>query len=114
MLENNIQKAAIYCRIAYCGRGGNEHEKKVEQQKAQLRELARLHGCSGCTEYSDIGSSGLNLNRRGLAQMEQEIRAGNIHVVFAIDVAAISRKYSLFCSWMEQMKQLGVSVVFLR
>ena len=87
-----MKKVWIYSRIA---NAENFNDAYLIDQEKSLKELVEQH-CFNIGGYSrDIGS-GLNLNRKGLKEIENAISVNAIDAVIVKDMSRIGRNVLMF------------------
>ena len=102
-MPNNM-RVAIYCRVACADNDA------IALQELMLQSFAHKQGYGNTGVYSDNGYSGLNFNRPAFMQMENDIQAGLIDMVFIKDRSRISRNTFDAYDWIVKTQSYGVSV----
>jgi DNA invertase Pin-like site-specific DNA recombinase len=123
MPVNNRGKVAFYCRVGsaeqltekkitalYC-RSAQACEPAVTSQEWQLREYAGNLGCDNLSCYTDNGASGTTLDRSALNRLMNDIRAGRIETVIAVNMARIARDVLLFHQFYTAAGKYGVRIL---
>ena len=91
-LENNIYRAAIYCRLSKDDDQSGE-SVSIETQKIMLQDFCREHGFPVYEVYADDGYSGLNFNRPAFSRMLEDIDSGKVNLVVTKDLSRLGRDY---------------------
>lgn len=103
-------RAALYCRVSS---DRQEHEETIQSQLAELRVRAKEDGVEGCAEFLDEGYGQDNLVRPGLDRLRDLAGQGELERLYVQcpDRLASGAKLIIL---VEEFKQHGVEVVFLR
>lgn len=84
------KRVAIYCRVD--GGGDPEMQRQVlHLQKEKLKRYAHARGLQIFGYYQDVGYSGHNLNRPGLAQLIHDCGDGAFEQVLVINRSRLYR-----------------------
>ncbi len=73
-----------------------------------MQQYAAAQGYTNLRTYSDIGFSGLDMNRPAFMQMEQDIRDGMIDKIIIRDLSRIGRNYAQVMRWLDGLADIGV------
>jgi len=102
-----MKKVWIYSRIA---NAENFNDAYLIDQEKSLKELVEQH-CFNIVGYSrDIGS-GLNLNRKGLKEIENAISVNAIDAVIVKDMSRIGRNVFDVLSLLRDWKEQGIELL---
>jgi DNA invertase Pin-like site-specific DNA recombinase len=101
----NRPRTAIYCRVASADSAG------IRAQEEALKDYAAANGFAVAGTFSDSGASGLTLDRPAFNRMMRGIERGEIGRVIVKDISRISRSFSLFQGWLEEMAGGNVKVI---
>jgi DNA invertase Pin-like site-specific DNA recombinase len=123
MPENNRGKVAFYCRVGsaeqlskkkitalYC-RSVQACEPAVMSQEWQLGEYAGKLGFKNISCYTDNGKSGITLDRHAMNRLMNDIRAGKIETVIAVNMARIARDVLLFHRFYVEARKYGARIL---
>jgi len=101
-------RCAIYVRSAVAGGDA------TTRQRAECFALVRARAADGWSlvgqPYEDIGTSGLDLDRPGLARLLKDAEAGRFDRVVVADVARLARDICLLGEIVHRLGQSGVDV----
>ena len=75
-----------------------------------LQSFAHEQGYGNTGVYSDNGYSGINFSRPAFMQMETDLQAGLIDMVFVKDLSRISRNTFDAYDWIVKTQSCGVLV----
>lgn len=103
-------KIAIYARVS------TEKQEKQETIKSQLealREFAKKNNHSIYEEYIDEGYSGELLDRPALDKLRDDAKGKLFEAVLVHSPDRLSRKYIYSGLLQEELKKLGLSIIFL-
>ncbi|MDR2444209.1 MAG: recombinase family protein [Deltaproteobacteria bacterium] len=81
-------KTAIYCRTALAESG------KIAAQEARLRAYADEHGYKDIVCYADAGAAKTTLDRPTMNKLTEDIKAGKIGAVLAVNTSRIAPNLS--------------------
>lgn len=83
---------ALYCRLSQedfqFGESGS-----IQNQKLILQKYANEHHFLNTRFFVDDGFSGVNLERKGLQAMLEEVKSGNVATVITKDLSRLGRNY---------------------
>jgi len=102
-----MKKVWIYSRIA---NAENLDDAYLTGQEKALKELAEQH-CFNVVGYSRDISSGLNLNRKGLKEIENAISVNTIDAVLVKDMSRIGRNTFEVLSLLRDWKEQGIELL---
>jgi DNA invertase Pin-like site-specific DNA recombinase len=97
--------ACIYIRLA-----NDNHERELQQQKQLLLDYAEKQRLEVIATYSDIGS-GVNYNRKGLAEMQDAAARGKFDVLLVKDLSRLGRDYIKNAKFIDTLKKSNVTVI---
>lgn len=100
-----MSKVYGYCRVAFAD------EEEMAEQVRLVGDYCRDHDLTVDKYFCDNGASGLSLNRRSLNELLKVLQDGDTVVVK--DIARLSRSYSQCISFLEQMKDLDVTLTII-
>lgn len=85
-----------------------------EEMAQQLKVIDDY--CKGCglkldRVFYDNGASGLSLDRKGLNQLLRVLQSGDIVVIK--DIARLSRSYSQCLALIEQIRNIGATLIII-
>ena len=100
-----MSKVYGYCRVAFA------NEEEMEQQVKLVGDYCRDHGLTVDKYFCDNGASGLSLNRMRLNELLKVLQDGDTVVVK--DLSRLSRSHSQCISFLEQMKDLDVTLTII-
>ena len=92
MNENNIYRAAIYCRLSKDDEQTGE-SVSIETQKMLLTDYCVERGYFIHDIYVDDGYSGLNFDRPAFQRMLTDIDEGKVNLVITKDLSRLGRDY---------------------
>ena len=98
-------KSAIYCRVC------NNEDDTLKEQEKQLIQFAADRGDNDVKIYSECGS-GLNVNRIELTRLLDDIKKGDVNLIYMKDRSRISRNILEAFRIISDMEERGVKVVF--
>lgn len=98
-------KSAVYCRVC-----NNENDALQEQEK-QLIQFAVAHGNNDVKVYSEC-CSGLTKNRIEMARLLNDIKNGDVNLIYMRDMSRISRRYPDAQKIYGEIKKYGAKIVF--
>ncbi len=106
-----MKKAVIYARVST---EGQEEQKTIESQLAELRLFAKNNQYEIIDEYIDNGWSGGSLARPELDRLRDNINIGcNFQLVLIHHPDRLARKYISQELVLDELKKKGIEVVFL-
>jgi hypothetical protein len=97
------RKTAIYCRTA------RADADAIAVQEARLRVCADEHGHADVIPYRDNGAAGNTLDRPAMNRLTEDIKAGKIGAVFAVNLSRIARAHTLILEWSDLTRKHGVT-----
>ncbi|MCL6612375.1 MAG: recombinase family protein [Peptococcaceae bacterium] len=104
-------RAAIYVRVSTEDQA--RHGYSLAEQKEACRLRAQKLGATTILEFADEGVSGASLDRPGLQELREAIRAGQINLVVVRDPDRLSRKLSHQLLLTEEFEKAGINLEFL-
>ncbi len=102
MANNN--RTAVYLRVA------QRDDYSIAAQRVQVLRFADAQGHADATVYCDNGASGSNFDREAFMRMDADIRAGKFDAIFVQSFSRIGRNVFDVISWLDDMKEIGVTV----
>lgn len=105
-MENKPLRVAIYCRVA------NADQLAADNQAERLRRFVEELGVNDPLLYMDNGYSGLDFGRPGFSKLSEDIRAGSIRALVALEQSRIARNYFLYSTWEKDMQDRGVRLIY--
>lgn len=93
--NNNLCRAAIYCRLSLDDDVKEEKEESssIQSQKAMLEYYVKSKGWVIAGVYVDDGYTGLNVNRPSFKRLIKDIENKKIDVVITKDLSRLGRNY---------------------
>ena len=101
---------AIYARVST---DRQENEKTVENQLMVLREYVEKNSYTIASEYIDEGWSGDILARPELDRLRMDAKNKMWDAVLVYDPDRIARRYSYQELIMDELKELGIEIIFI-
>lgn len=100
----NKGTVAIYMRLSQEDGGRMEESNSIANQRELLRSYAAKH-FTGCPllEFKDDGYSGANMDRPGVSELLNKVRAGQVSCIIVKDFSRFSRDYIEIGSYLEQI-----------
>ncbi|MCM3614608.1 recombinase family protein [Microbacterium enclense] len=111
MNSTKALRAATYRRVSSEGQKDNT---SLPEQRRKTREEVERRGWTLVTEYADEGLSGTDANRPGWRQMLADAEAGKFDVLVVLNTKRFARKSWHAIKEMENLLELGVSLVSLQ
>lgn len=104
------KRVAVYARISSAGE--MKHHSIVMQEESLRNDIENHPGwqCVGC--YIDEGVTGTKLNRPALDRLMADARAGKIDIITTKTVSRLGRNASAVQVILQELKELGVIVIF--
>jgi len=104
--------AALYARVSTLQQ---EQEATIESQIAAIEGFAHAHGYALSRElyFVDQAVSGFTLERPSLERLRNAATEGLFQVVVCLDPDRLARKYVYQWVLLEELRRVGVSVVFV-
>ena len=92
MNENNIYRAALYCRLSKDDEQAGD-SVSIETQRMMLTGFCYERGIKIYEVYTDDGYSGLNFERPAFQRMLEDIDRGKVNMVVTKDLSRLGRDY---------------------
>jgi site-specific DNA recombinase len=106
-----MKKAVIYARVST---EGQEEQKTIQSQLAELRQFAKSNSYEIIDEYIDNGWSGGSLARPELDRLRDDIKNGcKFETVLIHHPDRLSRKYIQQGLVIEEMQKKGTAIIFI-
>lgn len=100
--------AAVYCRTAVAD------DTAIHMQKMMLTDSVREHlGDTDIVYYIDNGYSGVNCDRPGFGQLNQDIADGKVGWVFTRSLSRICRNTCKLLEWISGLSQKDVIFIVM-
>jgi site-specific DNA recombinase len=106
-----MKKVVIYARVST---EGQEEQKTIQSQLAELRQFAKDNSYEVIDEYIDNGWSGGSLARPELDRLRDDIKNGSeFEIVLIHHPDRLSRKYIQQGLVIEEIQKKGTEIVFI-
>ena len=104
--------AAVYARVSTSEQA--EHGYSLPDQIEKCSDRARALGAAEVVVFEDGGESGAKLDRPGLSQLREAVRAGAVQLVVMLDPDRLARKLALQLLVTEEIDRAGIRLEFLQ
>ena len=104
-MSDNKPTVAVYCRSA------SANDLAIKAQEETLRNYAAKNMLTIGEVYSDNGANGLTLDRPAFQRMMADIEQGKSNCIIVKNTSRISRNYSQFGRWLDDMKSKNIRVI---
>ncbi|UXW85094.1 recombinase family protein [Microbacterium azadirachtae] len=111
MSAAKTMRAATYRRVSTEGQKDNT---SLPEQRRKTREEAERRGWEVVAEYADEGITGTDANRPAWREMLRDAEAGKFDVLIVLNTKRFARKSWHAIKEMENLLELGVSLVSLQ
>lgn len=101
-------RCALYARSATAENDATA--RQLAECESYVRDRAEEGWIFVGQPYVDVGASGMNLDRPGLARLLRDAQAGRFDRVVVVDVARVARDVRLVGDIVHRLEQAGVDV----
>lgn len=110
-LEQGLTEAAAYLRLSSAD-GDAAESDSIQNQRAFLREWARMHQIALVREFVDDGHTGTDFERPGFQRLLTCLMEGCVRCVVVKDLSRLGRNYAETGRYLEQIfPRLGVRFI---
>ena len=104
-----MKRVAIYARYS----SDNQREASIDDQVRICRERAEKEGWTIMNVHTDYAISGASMERAGIKELKQDIKAGRIDIVLTESLSRISRDQEDIAGFFKRTRFARVKIVTL-